>query len=149
MKSELRSSPKKVMKPARVVGLRGGGPGHVVVTILGGKGAYRRKPCHTCPWRRDMVGQFPSEAFRVSAHTAYDMDESMFGCHTSGKARPSTCAGFLINGAAHNLAVRLLVLQGSCKDVSDGGHELHQSYREMAVANGVRPDDPALVRCRD
>jgi hypothetical protein len=33
-------------------------------------------------------------------------------------------------------------------DVHDGGHDLHDSYRDMAVANGVDPDDPALGRCR-
>ena len=34
-------------------------------------------------------------------------------------------------------------------DVSDGGHELHDNYREMAIANGVSPDDPSLAECRD
>jgi len=137
-------------KRSRVVAVHAGGAGHEVVTIVGGNGAYRRKPCPTCPWRKDMVGEFPAEAFRVSAHTAYDMAESMFGCHTSGKARPSTCAGFLLNGSANNMAVRLALIRGSCKnDVRDGGHALHASYREMAVANGVNADDPVLVRCRE
>ena len=31
--------------------------------------------------------------------------------------------------------------------VNDGGHELHENYRAMAVANGLDPADPALARC--
>ena len=29
------------------------------------------------------------------------------------------------------------------------GLELFESYREMAIANGVDPDDPVLADCRD
>ncbi len=133
-----------------VVGATPGGEGHQVLTITGGNGAYRRKPCPTCPWRKDMVGEFPAEAFRVSAHTAYDMATHVFGCHKSGASSPSTCAGFLINGAAHNLSVRMSLIKGTyTADAKDGGHELHGSYRAMAIANGVSPDDPVLEQCRD
>ncbi|NRB41639.1 MAG: hypothetical protein HRU20_24740 [Pseudomonadales bacterium] len=31
----------------------------------------------------------------------------------------------------------------------DGGHELFDNYREMAVSNGVSPDDERLELCRD
>jgi len=31
--------------------------------------------------------------------------------------------------------------------LNDGGHDLFSSYREMAIANGVSPDDPALNDC--
>jgi hypothetical protein len=34
-------------------------------------------------------------------------------------------------------------------DVTDGGHVLHANYRAMAIANGVKADDPALSYCRD
>ncbi len=122
---------------------------HQVVTVTGGKGSYRRKLCSDCPWRVDAVGEFPAEAFRHSAHTAYDMDQSMFACHQSGTGKPATCAGFLLRGADHNLSVRLKRMRGEFLDVDDGGHELHASYRAMAVANGVRKDDPVLAPCRD
>jgi hypothetical protein len=60
------------------------------------------------------------------------------------------CAGFLLRGADHNLAVRLGYYNGRFKDdVSDDGLALHANYRAMAVANGVDPDDPALADCRD
>ncbi len=60
------------------------------------------------------------------------------------------CAGFLLRGANHNLSVRLKLIQGDhFEDVTDGGHQLHESYRAMAVANGVAPDDPVLAPCRD
>lgn len=32
--------------------------------------------------------------------------------------------------------------------VYHGGHELHASYRAMAIANGVSPSDPILAPCR-
>lgn len=121
-----------------------------VVTVEGGKGSYRRQPCSKCPWRIDATGEFPAEAFRHSAGTAYDMAQHTFGCHESGAQKPATCAGFLLRGGAHNLSVRLGYMTGRIKDdVSDGGHQLYENYRAMAIANGVPPDDEILALCRD
>jgi len=129
---------------------RAAGPDHQVVTVEGGKGLYRRKPCAKCPWRVDAVGEFPAESFRHSAETAYDMAQHTFACHESGVRNPAMCAGFLLRGADHNLLVRLKKIQGQgFGDVDDGGHELHANYRAMAIANGVAADDPALAECRD
>lgn len=140
---------------SKVVATRQAGPEHQVVTVVsrqkpGQASSYRRRPCAKCPWRRDSVGGFPAEAFRHSASTAYDMAQNTFACHDSGTKRPATCAGFLLRGSAHNLAVRLAYIQGKIgDDVDDGGHPLFEGYREMAIANGVSPDDPVLARCRD
>lgn len=72
---------------------------HQVVSVSSGEDAqYMKKPCQTCPWRKDAVGVFPAEAFRISAHTSYDMSERTFGCHATGVERPKTCAGFLLKG---------------------------------------------------
>ena len=122
---------------------------HQVVTVLVSGSAYRRQPCSNCPWRLDAVGEFLAEAFKQSAHTAYDMSEHAFACHQSGASRPAACAGFLLRGADHNLVVRLKRMRGECLDMRDGGHPLHDSYRAMAIANGVAPDDPVLMPCRD
>jgi hypothetical protein len=114
-----------------------------------GDPAFQTRPCAgemPCPWRRDAPpGQFPAEAFRLSAATAYDMAERTFGCHSTGTANVLTCAGFLLRGAGDNLEVRLwdADLSVVASDV-----ELYDSYREMAIANGVAPDDPALTPCR-
>ena len=128
------------------------GENHQVVTITGGRrgNSYRREPCATCPWRLDATGEFPAEAFKLSANTAYDMTVNTFACHASGAKKTALCAGFLLNGADHNLAVRLKrrTAEGFATDVSDGGHRLHASYRAMAVANGVPADDPVLGPCR-
>ena len=135
----------------RTLTTRPAGPNHQVVTIQGGtQGAYRRTPCQTCPWRLDAVGEFPAAAFRHSANTAYDMATHTFACHASGTAKPALCAGFLLRGADHNLAVRLMLIRGTLdlSTVSDGGHALYADYRAMAVANGVRAGDAALRRCR-
>jgi hypothetical protein len=124
----------------------------VLTTRSEGVGAYsyRRAPCAECPWRKDSpVGAFPAEAYRISASTAYDMADNVFACHMSGSECPATCAGFLLQGADHNLAVRMRLASG----VLDPGSirsdvELYGSYREMAEVNGVDPDDPVLARCR-
>lgn len=133
----------------RPAGTNERGEDHQVVTVEGGKSSYRRKPCSTCPWRLDAVGEFPAEAFRHSASTAYDLATNTFACHESGADRPAACAGFLLRGADHNLAVRLQRIRGECLDVTDGGHQLHENYRAMAIANGVPPEDPVLDLCRD
>lgn len=123
---------------------------HQVVTVQSkGEKAYMKKPCPDCPWRKDAVGEFPAEAFRISAPTGYDMSDRMFGCHSSGTTTPKTCAGFLLRGAEHNMAVRFARMTGEIKDdVSDSGLELFDNYVDMAVANGVDPDDPVLTPVR-
>lgn len=134
----------------RITNVRPADERNQVVTVEGGRGSYRKRPCAKCPWRVDAIGEFPAEAFRHSAGTAYDMAENTFGCHEAGTEKPATCAGFLLRGADHNLAVRVGFIKGRFKDdVKDGGHALHDSYRAMAVANGVSPDDLVLAACRD
>jgi|SRR5450830_510137 len=121
-----------------------------VITVEGGRGSYRRQPCAKCPWRVDAKGEFPAEAFRHSANTAYNLAQNTFGCHEAGSKKPATCAGFLLRGGNHNLAVRLGFISGRFKnDVHDGGHDLHENYRAMAIANGVPADDAAIAACRD
>lgn len=136
--------------PVAITDIRSAGENHQVITVKGAaKSVYRREPCLECPWRVDATGVFPPEAFRHSARTAYDMAQATFGCHESGSQKPATCAGFLLRGADNNLAVRLRRMSGEiADDVCDGGHELHENYRAMAIANGVDPDDPILKPCR-
>ena len=130
--------------------IRPAGIDHQVVTVEGGGGNYRRTPCADCPWKTSATGVFPAEAFKLSAHTAYDMSSEIFGCHQSGSTNPATCAGFLLRGGDHNLAVRLGFMSGKyLDDVSDGGHALHADYRSMAQTNGVDVDDPVLTPCRE
>lgn len=144
-------------KPDRsqVIGIAPAGPGHQVVTIKSereGNRTYRRKPCSDCPWRKDAkIGEFPVEAYRHSARTAYDMAQETFACHQSGTDKPATCAGFLLRGAAHNLSVRLGLMEGKIDlgEVGDDGIELYDNYRDMAIANGVDPDDERLKPCRE
>ena len=134
----------------RMTGRHHADPDHDVVVVEGGHGGYRRTPCPGCPWRVDQTGSFPAQAFAISADTAHDMATRSFGCHESGVDRPVTCAGFLLRGADHNMAVRMNLLDGrlNLAEVSDGGHELHDDYVAMAVANGLPEDDPALANCR-
>jgi Family of unknown function (DUF6283) len=138
------------LSKAEIVQIRPAGPDHQVVTVQSAKRLYRREPCPTCPWRTDAVGEFPAEAFRHSANTACDASMHVFSCHSSGAERPAMCAGFLVRNSENNLAVRLRQACGDLDmdEVHDGGHELFNSYREMAIANGVPADDPELAQCR-
>lgn len=137
------------MSDKRIIKVRPAGDDHQVITTAGKFVGYMKKPCPTCPWRVDAVGEFPAEAFRHSAPTSYDMADHVFACHASGVKRGKTCAGFLLRGADHNITVRIGYATGRYEDdVDDGGHELHDSYRAMAVANGVDPDEEVLKQCR-
>jgi len=122
-----------------------------IETSGGRKHVARKTPCEQCPWREDVpTGVFPAEAYRHSAHTAYDAAMSTFACHMAGAQHPATCAGFLLRHGAHNLSVRI-ALSGERIDldkISDGGFPIYETYRDMAVANGVDPDDPVLKPVR-
>lgn len=137
-------------KSRTIVDVRPAGTDHQVVTALGGHKGYRRTPCAPCPWKTQNNGLFPAEAFRQSARTAYDMADTVFACHESGVEAGHTCAGFLLRGAEDNLQVRLGYCSGRYRqDVTDGGAQLHDGYRAMAIANGVAPNDPVLGPCRN
>jgi hypothetical protein len=111
-----------------------------------------KEPCSECPWRTDVeTGRFPPENYRRLASTAYDMAMKIFTCHKSAGDHPVVCAGFLARGADHNLSVRFHKSKGTIDymNPTDGGRPLYRGFREMAIANGVDPDDPVLVPCRD
>lgn len=136
---------------AKVTRRRPADENHEVITVvsnLAGQHQCVAKPCRQCPWRKDAVGVFPAEAFRHSAPTSYDMADRTFGCHSSDHQNPKTCAGFLLStGAGHNMRVRINRIKFGKEQVSDSGLDLFKSYRDMAVANGVDPDDPVLEPC--
>lgn len=144
---------------AKLINRRLAGSDHAVLTVEGGGRYYRREPCSDCPWRRDAVGKFPAEAFRHSINTGTDgakilqvgFDDAThtFGCHQSGQKKPATCAGYILRGA-DAISWRLAVAFNKFDParVKSGGIKLFDNYYEMAVANGLPPDDPALDACR-
>ncbi|MEU6932824.1 DUF6283 family protein [Streptomyces sp. NPDC046374] len=144
---------------SEVVAVREADENHRVLEIhtTGGRPSFRVKPCEdegpdkpACPWRRDArIGEYPAQAYRQSARTAYDMAEHVFGCHqhSAVDGPPMWCAGFLLRGAGDNMRVRMQARQLDFS-VVHSDVELYDSYREMAEANGVAPDDPALAPCR-
>jgi uncharacterized protein DUF6283 len=152
---EIKSMAKKERK---IIDERPAGMDHVVTTLEGDDG-YRREVCATCPWRLDAVGAFPAEAFLLSARTGCDASGfdlygegilSLFACHTSGEAgrAATTCAGYVLRGD-RAVGWRIAFAKGKFdpKKVRDGGHQLFESYRAMAMANGVDPNDPRMVGC--
>lgn len=129
----------------KITAVRRADANHQVLSVEG-EGAYRRQPCGGCPWRIDQTGKFPVDAFRLSADTCYDASFKLFGCHESGAERPATCAGFLIANSVHNVGARKIDIAGGPGCFSPV--PLYPSYRAMAIANGVAPDDPVLAPCR-
>lgn len=120
---------------------------NAVVTIEG-KGGHMRSPCPGCPWKRANAGNFPAEAFRLSADTASDASFKLFACHTAGIEHQMTCAGFLLSVTAiDNVAVRIMLSRGGRLDVTGGEDELFPTYKQMAMANGCKADDPKLAAC--
>ncbi|MFJ9782522.1 DUF6283 family protein [Amycolatopsis sp. NPDC101161] len=133
---------------AEILAVRDGADGWGVITATAPASAYQPSPCARCPWLRDSpVGAFPPEVFRHSARTTYDLATHKFGCHASTPDHLKTCAGFLLRGAAHNLSVRVHGPEVTTAVTSD--RPLYDNYREMAIANGVHPDDPSIAPCRD
>jgi hypothetical protein len=101
---------------------------------------------------RDLPAVPRVRRLRISAPTAYDAAMSTFECHMSPASAPQTCAGFLLSsGALHNILVRLRLADGrlDLDKIKDAGLRLFKSYRAMAIANRVAPDDPVLAPCRD
>lgn len=116
-----------------------------VTTVTSDLGLHRREPCAQCPWRMDVpTGVFPAQAFRESAHTAYDAAMETFACHMSGKDKPATCAGFLLRHSVNNLQVRMRTWLDKPIGAISCKVPIYPTYREMAIANGVEPDDPVL-----
>lgn len=136
-------------KTAKIVRTKIADKLHVVHTVEGTTG-YCLSPCSECPWRISNTGSFPAEAFRISANTAEDQSFSQFGCHMAGVDKGMICAGFLHKGADNNIGTRLAMMAGAYNPTHLRGHriKLHASYRAMAIANGVTPDDPAITNCR-
>jgi hypothetical protein len=139
----------------RILGVHPCGPDHQVVTVSrpadGPAHTFRREVCAECPWRKDSpIGAFPVEAYRHSARTATDMAGSTFACHMSGSEKPATCAGFLLSDSAyHNMIVRLARMRNRMlPEQVERTAPTYRTYREMAEANGVDPNDPALRECR-
>jgi len=95
------------------------------------------------------TGHFPPERFEHLASTARDASLVQFSCHQTPDERPQACAGFLLRGSRHNLGARLAKLTGAYGGVEDPGDPLYDSYREMAIANGVDPQHPSLEGVRD
>ena len=131
---------------------------HAVVTVTDGGNRYRREPCPDCPWRIDSVGVFPAEAFRLAANAGLESLETSihdlsagtrnFGCHSSGPGKTATCAGYILKGQG-SIGWRLALATGKFDPAKVRSEvPLFCSYFDMAVANGVPADDPALDGCR-
>lgn len=137
--------------PARVVRQRPGDEEWGVETLVRPDAAAAQpRPCSgekVCPWRRDApLGQFPPEVYVHSAPgNRLTGPSGWFGCHSSTAARLLLCAGWLLAGADGNAEVLALMDSGDlARPELPAGVELYDSYAEMAAANGVDPDLPAL-----
>lgn len=107
---------------------------------------HAKIPCVECPWRTDVpVGKFPPERYIALAPTAYDLAGTVFACHMSKDGGEFACAGFILQSSAHNLMCRFARMRFDVRSP----YPLFDNYRELAIANGVEEDEPALRNCRD
>lgn len=108
---------------------------------------HAKIPCAECPWRTDVpAGKFPPERYVALASTAYDMASTVFACHMSKDGSEFACAGFILKSSVHNFRCRMA---RAPFDEVRSPYPLFETYRELAVANGVDEYDPALRNCRD
>jgi hypothetical protein len=79
-----------------------------------------------------------------SANRTYDQSMHQFACQVSDSENPASCTVFLLRDATHNIGLRLAPITGKI-DPNELREmvPLHPSYRAMAEANAVPPDDPA------
>jgi hypothetical protein len=70
----------------------------------------------------------------------------VFACHMSKEGGEFACAGFVMQSSVHNFSCRMS--RQSFGDVRSP-YPLFETYRELAIANGVPEDHPALRNCRD
>lgn len=105
-----------------------------------------RRPCPSCPWRRDQDAQaipgFRLELAEALAATSPDdrgfgpdLGAPMFACHQSRDGDEVVCAGWLaVHGAAHP-SVRLAVLRGDLVPEQlapgEGWPALEASYQDV------------------
>ena len=156
------------MRRVKTIDQKMAGPDHAVTTVISEMTLFCRTPCADCPWRKDAVWRFPPEAFinsantgavRISANDPHDVNaieleinlaSRMFGCHTAGTEKPAICAGYILEGQA-SLGWRVAAAKGKFDPlkVTDNGLDLFKSYYDMAVANGVDPEDSRIDLCRD
>ncbi len=156
----MTQSRKTHPRAPRLVETRSAGPDHAVTLLECAHSdtpVHQAQVCSQCPWRVRNVGLFPAQAFEHSARSGYDkesardpnMAKMTFACHASGIDHPRICAGFLLRGAANNLTVRILELREPLRVKAPPEGKLFESYRAMALANGVDPKSPALERLID
>lgn len=99
----------------------------------------RSETCTECPWRRDVaVGHFPPERYVSLRRTCEQGFNNVFACHQTAEGHETVCVGYLMVDGLNNFRVRLAVIQGQYdpKMLKATG-PLYESFREMAVANGV------------
>lgn len=108
----------------------------------------RDTPCPECPWNvKAEKGKFTVERYRSLAGSSKQELCCIFACHMSHEDHPIACAGYLAVCGGTSINVRLMQAYGHIdlervKIPED--HVLYGSYGELAVANGVDPDDPVL-----
>lgn len=108
---------------------------------------HMQSPCAECPWRRDVpLGKFTPSRYQKLASTAYEMTSTIFACHMTPENKTKACAGFILQSSVHNLSIRM---SRQNFDHVTSAYPLFATYREMAIANGVKKNDPVLRSCRD
>lgn len=101
------------------------------------------RQCSECPWRKDVpVGRFPPERYVALKNTVEQGLNNLFACHKTSDGEPSACVGFLLVDGPNNWTARLAAITGEFDPRKlEAAGPLYDSFQEMALANGVSPED--------
>jgi len=113
---------------------------------------HPKEPCEKCPYKVDSdIGLWAKEHYESVLKNDHQFG-NLFLCHKDKVNRVKLCAGWLLdqkNRGIPNLHLRMACFSDpsvlkAFDNVSDGGHEMYDSAREMAefnIEHGVYSDD--------
>lgn len=103
----------------------------------------KRKPCVTCPWRRDVPPHgFPGGSIdaRLARMAEGDFMTTAMQCHcTPDGERAQVCVGFAVQVGFESVGLRIAAMTGGFdpNDVSADGVDLWPSYHDLFRVHGV------------
>lgn len=102
-------------------------------------------PCENCPWRKDAstdtIPGFSPSMMKELLVQCSDDGMAIMACHKSTCDNNIICAGFALIVGYESIGLRIASRTRNFdpKDYSADGVELHDSFEEMMLANGVQP----------
>lgn len=107
-----------------------------------------RKPCNNCPWRKDAPRRhWHPDHFTSIWVNCQDDGVNIMNCHKAAESAPAiarklVCQGWVRVMKLDAIGVRFALMRDlvTIEEMNDADvPDLFQTFREMLVANGVKP----------